>query len=145
MCLWIKQDQEENDKDLKKWFGNRKKFAYVYKVLRKWPEENFYRSSVYSNFIWDFSKEKVFEVRRSRKPTKKELGRTKISDGLHIFTSLETAKKYFYSTHCKNAIIAKFRVLKEDIVTVENNWELEKNNRRQAVCTRLEFVKVIED
>jgi hypothetical protein len=133
MCLYIQPDQEENDKDLKKWFGNRKKFAYVYKVLRKWPSEDFYRSAVYS-FIWDFRKQKVFQVDRDPKPTGLELHFGDIHKGFHVYTSLEAAGP---CTH-PNYKIIKFKVFKKDIVAV-NTCSCE------AVCIRLEFVKVLED
>jgi hypothetical protein len=133
MCLWIKSDQKENDKDLKKWFGSRKKFAYVYKVLIKSIDEDLYRSAVYS-FIWDFNNQKIFQVDRDPKPTGLELHFGDIHKGFHVYTSLEAARP------CTNPNykIIKFKVLKKDIVAV-NTCSCE------AVCTRLEFVKVLED
>jgi hypothetical protein len=143
MCLEIKSNRKENTKDLDKWFGNRTKFAYVYKVLEKRTEELFYRSLFFGWFIWVFDKQKVFQVKRSSKPTKIELYWGEISDGLHVFTSLETAKKDFYYTHRKDARIVKFRVRRKDVVAVENGYTKDKHNFNEAVCTRLEFVKVI--
>jgi hypothetical protein len=135
MCLYIKSDQYLNERDLKKWFGNRTKFAYVYKRLHKWSEENFYRSLVYNHFKWDFSKQKVFEVRRDPKPTEEELRYRRINEGLHVYTNLETARRDGYG----NSVV-KFRVNKEDIVAIDSIY-----TEKEAVCTRLEFVKVLED
>jgi hypothetical protein len=142
MCLYIKKDQGKNDRDLNQWFGNRKKFAYVYKILIKNKKESFYRSYYYNNFIWDFSKEKVFEVYRDLKPTIFELGNESIDWGLHVYTSLKEAKDICSSL--AEAII-KFRVKKEDIIAIENGWYRKEDNFKQAVCTKLTFVKVIED
>jgi hypothetical protein len=141
MCLWIKSNQERNERDLNKWFGNRKKFAYVYKVLRKRPDEDFYRSLVKVDFKWDFKNQKIFQVNRPLKPTFWELSDRKIDEGFHIYTSLKEAKRRKGSY----GIIIKFRVRKENIVAVDNDWDREKDNFKQAVCTKLEFVKVLED
>jgi hypothetical protein len=143
MCLWIKFNQEENERDLKKWFGSRKKFAYVYKILRKYPDEDVYRSEYHSNFKWDFKKKKTFQIVRSLKPTKEELRDKEINKGLHIYTSLEEAKYHlFYS----NSKIIKFRVDKEDIIAIENEGRSHGyENFREAVCKKLTFVKIVED
>jgi hypothetical protein len=140
MCLLISPYQELNDRDLKRWFGNRKKFAYVYKILYKSPDEDFYRSENYRNFKWDFKNQKVFQVDRPNRPTKFELKTEEINTGLHVYTNLETAKKNRY---CK--VIVKFKVLKEDIVAIENYYCGEEFNFPHLVCTKLEFVKIVED
>jgi hypothetical protein len=141
MCLLISLDQEENERDLKKWFGNRTKFTYVYKVLKKQQNEDFYRSWFHNGFIWDFRKGKVFQVNRDSEPTEEELTNREINKGLHVYTGLEKAKrsKGFFST------IVKFRVEKKDIVAVENYYDNPEYNFKEAVCRKLTFVKVIED
>jgi hypothetical protein len=141
MCLWIKQDQEENKKNLNKWFGSRKRFAYVYKILRKWPEENFYRSPVY-DFKWDFKKQKVFQVDRPNKPTKEELNYGEIHKGLHVYTSLKKAKE---NQNFSCDTIIEFKVSKENIVAIEINWSDKEDNFQELVCRKLEFVKVVEN
>jgi hypothetical protein len=143
MCLRIKSDQVQNERDLNKWFGNRTKFAYVYKVLIKRTYEDFYRSACFLDYIWNFRKEKVFEVSRSPKPGKEELDYGRINKGLHVYVNLEEAKKNKYSYNT----IVKFRVRKEDIVAIENNRGNRRvyHNSKELVCTRLEFVKVLED
>jgi hypothetical protein len=133
MCLHICLDQKKNEKILKRWFGRRQKFAYVYKVLQKRSNEDFYRSTLYQNFKWDFRKQKIFEVDRSSKPTEKELYFAKINKGLHVFTSLEKAESY---RSFLDEVIVKFRVNKEDIIAVESYI-------REAVCKRLGFVRVL--
>jgi hypothetical protein len=141
MCLLISPDQNRNEKDLSHWFGSRKKFTYVYKFLRKTTKlpGNFgqpivYKSPYFEFFKWNFRKQKIFEIKRPSKPTEYELGSGNICMGLHVCTSLKEArrKKYY------NDIIVKFKVLKEDVVAVNNYYN-------EAVCTRLEFVKVLED
>jgi hypothetical protein len=140
MCLFICSDQERNKRDLKKWFGSRTKFAYVYKVLKKDPYESFYRS-ICHNFIWDFEKQKVFQVDRDPNPTEFELEVRQIREGLHVYTSFKEAKlkRYPYTSD----IIVKFKVLKEDVVAIRNNYCF-KNRFTQAVCKKLIFVKVVE-
>jgi hypothetical protein len=143
MCLHISQDQSQNEENLKKWFGSRKKFAYVYKVLQKWPDEHFYRSFYHPNYIWNFSKQKVYQVDRPLRPTKEELEENILLDffrkygairkGLHIYTDLRTTRYYLG----KNRTIAKFRVNKKDLVTVNNTTN-------EAVCRKLTFVKIVE-
>jgi hypothetical protein len=140
MCLWIESDQSQNEKDLKKWLGSRKKFAYVYKILVKREEESFYRSLVYSDFIWDFSKQKIFQVDRDPKPTELELEVRRIYKGLHAYTNLETTRSCLE----KNNVVVKLRVRKEDIVAIENHYNDKDFDLKELVCTRLEFVKVIE-
>jgi hypothetical protein len=148
MCLFIKPDQEENEEDLRrwfkshhKWFGVHKGFAYVYKVLVKKPNEDFYRSPRFPDYKWDFNNQKVFQVRRSHKPTQEELENRSIEIGLHVYTHLESMKPYLDS----NEVVVKFRVRKENIVAIENNYKVKKYNFEEAVCTKLEFVKVIEN
>jgi hypothetical protein len=148
MCLHIKLEQSQNEKDLNHWFGSRKRFAYVYKVLRKWPDEDIYRSIWYPYFIWDFKIQKIYRVNRSSKLTKEELSYGEIYEGFHVYTTLEEAKSQRY-TYSKETIV-KFRVLKEDIVAIQNNIQnnkylYEKKNFKEAVCKRLEFVKILED
>jgi outer membrane receptor for Fe3+-dicitrate len=138
MGLYIKQDQEENERNLNRWFGSRKKFAYVYKILVKQEDENLYRSFTFSDFIWDFSRQKVFEVERPKKPTEFELNPDgldfgEIHKGFHVYTSLEAA-----GPCANNYITVKFKVLKEDIIAINNLYG-------QAVCRKLTFVKIIED
>jgi hypothetical protein len=143
MCLWIQPDQDQNEKDLKKWFGNRKKFAYVYKVLRKWSCESFYRSLLYGNFKWDFEKQKEFQVDRDLKLTKSELLSEQINKGFHVYTSLKLAKSWISNE--PNSVIVKFKVRKENIIAIQNSSFIsEKYRFKELVCTRLEFVKVIE-
>jgi hypothetical protein len=141
MCLLIKSDQKENERDLNRWFGNRTRFAYVYKILRKWTDEDFYRS-VCRDFIWDFEKQKVYQVCRYKKPTEKELKAGIVNKGFHVYTSLKEAKRHRYSYAYD--IVVKFRVKREDLVAVDNDWIIEEDNLKQAVCTRLEFVKIVE-
>jgi hypothetical protein len=144
MCLWIKSDQDLNERDLNKWFGNRKKFAYVYKILIKAKNEDFYRSARFNSFIWDFSKQKVFEVRRDPKPTKSELNRERINFGLHVYTSFEEVKYWDY--YKPDSAIVKFRVNKEDIVAIQNSsLVLKRYHYKEAVCKKLEFVKVLKN
>jgi hypothetical protein len=138
MCLYIKQDQKENNKDLKKWFGRRTKFAYVYKVLGKKQDESFYRSIHFPNFIWDFNKQKIFKVNRSSKPTKEELK----WKGLHVFTSFRVAK--IFTDYMRGEEIAKFKVSDEDIVAVENKL-YHQFSSEELVCTRLEFVEIVKN
>jgi hypothetical protein len=154
MCLRIKSDQEQNERDLNKWFGNRKKFAYVYKVIRKWKNEDFYRS-IHRDYIWDFKVQETYQVDRNSKPTQKELDSREVNIGFHVYASLKTAKKDFYYTsrkdtyhkdrHCTNTRIVKFRVQREDIIAVDNGYLDEEFNFDELVCDRLEFVKVVED
>jgi hypothetical protein len=132
MCLEISPYQDQNELELEKWFGSRKKFAYVYKILQKYSCEDFYRSEYYPSYKWDFSKQKVFQVDRPNKPTYGELFHRRIKFGLHVFTSLNEVKYW----EPKVGGIVKFRVRKEDVVAVDNF-----NN--EAVCTRLEFVKIV--
>jgi hypothetical protein len=131
MCLLISSDQEQNERDLKKWFESRKKSAYVYKLLYNRPNENYWRSPYHSEFIWNFKEQKVFQVDRPLKPTKDELDYGAIDKGLHVYISPREAKKNKYP----DEIIIKLKVLKENIVAIDNN-------SKQAVCTKLEFVKV---
>jgi hypothetical protein len=134
MCLEISSYQDQNELELENYFGSRKKFAYVYKVLWKWDIEDFYRSLIRFSFIWDFKNRKIFQVNRSHRPTKYELRYNAIDFGFHVYTNLgkaEESKGLF-------GIIVKFRVDKEDIVAV-NNF------REEAVCRELEFVKVLEN
>jgi hypothetical protein len=149
MCLSINPDQIQNEEDLNKWLGRRKNFVYVYKVLRKRPNEDFYRSAWYKNFIWDFSKQKVFQVDRSPIPTKDELDWGGIVDGLHVYTSIKGVKKDFlyngYNSHHKNVVIVKFRVNRKDVVAVENYYIDKEDNFQTAVCKKLTFVKIVED
>jgi hypothetical protein len=151
MCLYTRSDQSQNKKDLNKWFGNRKKFAYVYKILVKIPGEDFYRSEYFSNFIWNFSKQKVYRINRSSNPTKEELSYGerwtgmsfgRIDKGFHVYTNLETAKAIY--SHYRRKI-AKFKVFKEDVVAVNNNWFFSNRCLKEAVCRKLTFVKIIED
>jgi hypothetical protein len=141
MCLWIESDQEKNEKDLNKWFGSRKKFAYVYKILKKYPDEDFYRSKHYQHFIWNFKKQKVYEVVRDLKPTENELKRRYINFGLHVYTDLETLKVY----PDPDEVVVKFRVKREDIVAIQNHCIYDKYKLNELVCTKLEFVKVLEN
>jgi hypothetical protein len=141
MCLYITNNQDQNNKDLKRWFGRRQKFAYVYKVLQKRASENFYRSSWHPEFIWDFSKQKEYQVDRDPKPTEKELYSREIHKGFHIYTSLKEVK-YHKSTFRP---IVKFRVNKEDIIAIENDYDdPEEHNFSEAVCRKLTFVKVLK-
>jgi hypothetical protein len=150
MCLYISSDQNQNEKDLKRWFGSRKKFAYVYKILRKYSYEDFYRSEYYPSYKWDFSKQKVFQVDRPNKPTYGELSHLSIFKnptygeihyGLHVYTNLKEAKRFFPS----DKTIAKFRVKKEDIIAIQNDMSRKENNFKELVCRKLTFVKIIEE
>jgi hypothetical protein len=141
MCLIISYNQEENEKDLKRWLGRRRKFAYVYKILRKYDDENFYRSENFHDFIWNFSKQKIYQVNRLSEPTHFELTFREINQGLHVYTNLEIAQRYY----CTNRVVVKFRVLKEDIIAVQNGCYWKSNNFTELVCKRLEFIKVIEE
>jgi hypothetical protein len=142
MCLFIKSDQDRNEKDLKRWFGSRTKFAYVYKILRTWPETPSYKSVWYSNFEWDFNKTKIYQVIRPAKPTKDELKIGEIGKGFHVYASLKTAKEVRGGNLFE--IVVKFRVNREDIVAIQNN-RTPRFNLTELVCTKLEFVKVIDD
>jgi hypothetical protein len=133
MCLYISLYQDQNELELENYFGSRKKFAYVYKILRKEDHEDFYRSPIY-DFVWDFKIQKVYQVDRDPNPTEFELEVRQIREGLHVYTSLEAARD---SLERLNTIV-KFRVLKENIVAI-NNFQGE------AVCRELEFVKVLEE
>jgi hypothetical protein len=137
MCLWINPDPKKNKLVIQSFIRDWNEI-YVYKVLQKWPHENFYRSWVYRGFIWDFRKQKEFKVDRDSKPTGSELLYGSIETGLHVYTRL-TGTKYFCTIGlgCKAAIV-KFRVRKEDIVAVG----VDSNT---AVCKRLEFVEIVED
>jgi hypothetical protein len=139
MCLCISSDQKENEKELNRWFGSRTKYIYIYKVLHKRSEENFYRSLVYNYFKWDFSEQKIFEVYRDPKPTELELEVRQIHKGLHVYTNLETARSCLE----KNNVVVKLRVRKEDVVAIGNHYNDKDFNLKEAVCTRLEFVKVL--
>jgi hypothetical protein len=141
MCLRIKSDQIQNEKDLNRWFGSRKKFAYVYKVLRKWDDEDFYRSLWHPEFIWDFSKQKVYQIDRVSGLTKDELDRKVVNEGFHVYTSLEIAT--FNCGSCFEKI-AKFRVKREDVVAIENNYNNKELNLKELVCTKLEFVRIVD-
>jgi hypothetical protein len=136
MCLRIKPDQIQNEKNLKKWFGSRKKFAYVYKILRNYSGESFYRSIWFPDyFTWHFKEQKIYQENRPNTPTEYELSFKKINKGLHVYTSFKEAKRH--QIYFGEAIV-KFRANKEDIVAVNNS-------HREAVCTKLTFVKIIED
>jgi type IV secretory pathway VirB6-like protein len=140
MCLKIKSDQEENERDLKLFLKEKKK-VFVYKIIQKAPYESFYRSLIF-DFTWDFEKQKVFEIERSSKPTEFELTHNVVGKGFHVFVSLENTKEH----QCYlNTVIAKFKVDKEDIIAIGNNYNCWEDNFKELVCTRLEFVKVIED
>jgi hypothetical protein len=134
MCLWIYHDQEKNERNLEGFLGGNDE-VYVYKVLGKFLEEKIYRSYYYYNTIWDFSKQNVFKVDRSSKPTKYELKIGNVEEGLYAYTTLShaAAMKIIYS------VIAKFKVRKEDIVAVEGYFY------EEIVCRRLEFVEFFED
>jgi hypothetical protein len=141
MCLLINPDQSQNKKDLDHWFGSRKKFAYVYKFLRKTTklpgnlgQSIVYKSPYFEFFKWNFRKQKIFQVKRSYKVTEDELDLGRICVGLHVCTSLKEAKRKKYPSD----IIVKFKVLKKDIVAVDNSC-------REAFCRKLTFVKVLED
>jgi hypothetical protein len=147
MCLWIRNNQEENDKDLKEFLGDRQEI-YVYKILYKNPDKDFYRSEYYE-FFWDFKKQKVYKIDRPLKPTKEELSYGEdginwgeIHKGFHVYTDLETAKATcgYYRRE-----IVKFKVLKEDIVAINNNWFFSKKYLKELVCRKLMFVEVLED
>jgi hypothetical protein len=141
MCLLIQRDQEKNEKDLNRWFGSRTKFAYVYKRLRKWPthKKGLFRSPVFE-FIWDFNKTKTYQEDRSNKPTEWELETARVHKGFHVYVNLETAKKE--KIYC-DEVVVKFRVNKENIVAIENR-SIPNYSFLELICTKLEFVKVIE-
>jgi hypothetical protein len=140
MCLYINREQSQNEKDLKRWFGSRKRFAYVYKVLRKNEDEDFYRSFHYCDYIWNFRKQKVYQVDRDSDPTEEELDLREIDFGFHVYTSLEEAKAEYssYNYYKPDSAVVKFRVSKKDFVAVDYFEDT-------AVCRKLEFVKVLED
>jgi hypothetical protein len=136
MCLHISYDQEQNEEDLQDFLGNRKNI-FVYKVLIRRLYENFYRSFYRPEFEWDFRKQKIYQVDRPNKPTKDELYNSQIEKGLHVYTHLNMAR-YFREIHEGSETIAKFRVERKDIVAVNNGYH-------EAVCTKLTFIKVLEN
>jgi hypothetical protein len=148
MCLYIKRNQEENKRDLQDFLGDQEEL-FVYKVLQKRPDENFHRSTVYNDFIWNLSKQKVFQVNRSNKLTEVDLERGEVSYGFHVYTNLETAKE---SKHYCDHTIVKFKVLKKDIIAIENRADTPINcldlrqptpNFQRLVCRKLTFVEVL--
>jgi hypothetical protein len=142
MCLHIKPDQTQNEKDLNKWFGSRTKFAYVYKVLEKSPYESFYKSIYRSYFKWDFKKQQIYQVDRPLKPTKEELESGEIYIGFHVYTNLEVAR---INKVCDYDIVVKFQVKREDIVAVENDYFNKDYNLEELVCRKLTFIEVVKD
>jgi hypothetical protein len=131
MCLDIHYSQKDNKKELKTFIKNRKEI-FVYKILQKWEDEDFYRSWIHYSFTWDFDNQKTFEADRPNQPTKEELEYGQIDIGIHVFINLEKAKNW----REESDKIVKFRVKAEDIVAINNI-------HKEAVCRRLEFVKVV--
>jgi hypothetical protein len=144
MCLYIKKDQEKNERDLNNFLRDCEK-VYVYKILRKGIYRGFYRSIHYPNCIWNFKKQKVYWIDRSSKPTEYELNLGEISQGLHVYVSFRIAQEYFrhFYSCLSDLVIVKFRVNKRDIVAIQNDWIFEEPNFKQLVCKRLEFVEVV--
>jgi hypothetical protein len=147
MCLYIKRSQEENERDLQKFLGDQEEI-FVYKILYRRTHENFYRSLVYSHFKWNFEKQKIFQVDKSR-ISKEELEWGEVLYGLHAYTSLKAARNYCFD---RDEVFVKFKVKAEDIIAVENRantltncLELRKlrPNLQRLVCRKLEFVEVL--
>jgi hypothetical protein len=142
MCLCIKKDQSQNEKDLQNFIGDQKEIL-VYKILEKLRHEDFYRSFHYFDYIWDFKNQKTFEVNRVSIPTVEELNYGAIEEGFHVYTDLGKAQaECYYVTQIVHKIV-KFKVLKEDIVAIENGLSWKDHNFKELVCTRLTFVEVI--
>jgi hypothetical protein len=139
MCMRIKSDQEQNERDLYEFINGRKEI-FVYKILQN---GSFYTSLYHPEFIWNFSKQKIYEVDRPPKPTNKESKDTYVSLGLHVYTSLEEAKYRIRTGFYDHFTIVKFKVRAEDIIAVENGWTCNSTNFLEAVCTRLEFVEIV--
>jgi hypothetical protein len=132
MCLWINFEEEKNDTSLQEFLKDQKEI-YVYKVLTKEENEEFYRSLCFPKFIWDFSKEKIYQVNRSSKPTDKELFCGRIETGFHVYTSFGAAKR---ESDCDSTIV-KFQVKAENIIAVDCF------STNKLLCTELEFIEVL--
>jgi hypothetical protein len=148
MCLYIKRDQKENKRDLQEFLGDQEKI-FVYKILEKRPNEDFYRSLVYSHFTWNFSKERIFCVNVNSKPTKRDLEEGEVYLGFHTYTNLKIARERQYYSSMS---IVKFKVKKQDIIAVENRADNPINcldlrkptpNFQRLVCRKLEFVEIL--
>jgi hypothetical protein len=137
MSIEIKSNQEENKEDLQNFINDRKEI-YVYQVLRECSSKNHYRFS-YQSCIWDFSKQRIYEVDRPSRPTEKELKKGEIYKGYCVYTNLESAK--FMKFYC-DGVIVKFKVDKEDLVAIENNCCFGLNFE-SLVCRKLNFVRVV--
>jgi hypothetical protein len=137
MCLYLRFDKNQNEKDLQAFIGDQEEID-VYKILRKDDDENFYRSENYPDYIWDFSKQRIFQVDRPSRPTGYERNDGCIEEGFHVYTSLKVAEDYRWDD-C--TVIVKFRVRAEDVVAVENDRDY--NNFQELVCTKLIYVEVV--
>jgi hypothetical protein len=126
----IKKSQEENDKILEDFVGNRDKI-YVYKIVVKSSWEDFYRSPRYGDFTWDFKNQEVFEISRPSKPTEEELESGEIAEGLHVYTSFQDD---FLGWDFYGRKTVKFEVKREDIVAVDELHE-------ELACRKLTFVE----
>jgi hypothetical protein len=137
MSIEIKSSQKDNKEDLQEFLGDQQE-VYVYKVLRECSSKNYYRFS-YQSCIWDFSKQQVFQIDRSSRPTEEELKKGEIYKGYCVYTNLESAKlQRFYC----DGVIVKFKVDKKDVVAVENNCCFGLNFE-SLVCRKLTFVRVV--
>jgi hypothetical protein len=142
MCLCIKKDQYQNEKDLQNFIGDQEEIL-VYKILEKRDYEDFYRSLQYFNYTWDFKKQKTFEVNRDSIPTVEELKYGAIEEGLHVYIDLGKAQaKWGSSTQIVQKIV-KFKVKKENIIAIENDLSWKDHNFKELVCTKLTFIEVI--
>jgi hypothetical protein len=139
MCLVISSNQEKNEKDLQNFINGQNEIS-VYKILQKQVDESFYRSIFHSDFIWNFDNQKVYWVDRSPEPTEEELGIRQIHKGFHVYTSFEVAK--IFTDYNQKERIVKFKISSEDIVAIEN---MRYYNFEELVCTRLEFVEILEE
>jgi hypothetical protein len=142
MCLFISHCQGLNEESLRNFLDGRKE-VYVYKVLQKWPDEDFYRS-LHRDYIWDFKVQEIYQVDRNSKPTQKELDSGEVHIGFHIYGDFDKTIKIFaihraYLDINVNVVIAKFKVKAENIVAVE------PCAYEELVCTKLEFIEVVKN
>jgi hypothetical protein len=144
MCLVIHRDQKRNKENLIECFGSGQKTKIIYKTLWKSPYESFYRSLVYSDCIWDFNKQQIFEVDRPEYPTEEELYYRRINEGFHICLTLKAARFWQNYPYFNRKKIVKFRVRKEDVVAVHYEYRRDLVVE-EAVCRKLTYVGVVEE